>query len=210
MDKMKQDTKEALEQLGVSEEEIISLAEKQKERPANVKAKEEETPVTKSVWDRLRDLLTKAEKEEPGVETGDAETTPEEPETTKALDESAIKVMAETIATTVAQKMAEEAKKTAEQAEQIAALSAAVSDVDARLKQAEEAVEDKVLSRLADLPQIVKARITETDVLVVEEAAPKSPLPQQGFDTAKYVTEMIAGVKSAVDQALVPVTKVQV
>lgn len=203
-EELKKDTREALAKLGISEDEIEALAEKQVAQPENVKTKEEDAPATKSVWDKLRDLLARAEKEEPGVETGDAEDTQEEPEMTKAqLDESAIKVMAETVATAMAGKMAE-------QFEQITALSATISDFDARLKQAEEAVEDKVLSRLADLPQIVKVRATETDVLVVEEPAPQSPLPQQGFDTTKYVERMIAGVKSAVDQALVPVTKVQV
>lgn len=210
MEELKQDTKEALAELGVSEEEIEALAEKQDAQQENVKAKEAEEPVTekKTVWERFTDFLAQFEKE-PSIEPGDAETTQEAtptPETAKAqvtLDEETIKAMAQTIATATAEKLAE-------QSEQIEMLSKAISDFDARLKQAEEAVEDKVLSRLADLPQIVKVRATETDVTVVEDTEPKSPLPQQGFDTSTYIEEMVKGVTDAVSQALVPVTKVKV
>lgn len=205
---MSDETRAALKELGVPEDEIEALAEKQKavEPEPNEVEKEAETPpveatvtVKKSVWERFKEAFsnsTDGDADEPDAETGGVENTEEVTETPveaqeeKQADNTEVyKALAQAISAPLIAKLQE--------------FQTDIEAVKGRLAEMEEAVETKVLNRLAEIPQVVKVRASAVEATVAEPEKPTGAvLPQMAPENDNYVPNLIADVTQAVADAI--------
>ena len=205
-DELSDKARAALEKLGVPAEEIEALAEKQTETEPNTVEKVEETvEVKKSVWERLKEALLGADGEpEPHAETGGEEIVEEvEPAEVQEKQEDmteVVKALTVAISTPLI--------------EQIGALATSIKAMESRLKEAEQAVEDKFLLKLAEVPPVVKVRASQVDATVQDQGVQTGPVfPNTAGVPADYATQLMAGVTDAVKagiNAALPDGKVQI
>ena len=205
-DELSDKARAALEKLGVPAEEIEALAEKQTETEPNTVEKVEETvEVKKSVWERLKGALLGADDEpEPHAETGGEEIIEEvKPAEVQEKQEDmteVIKALTVAISTPLI--------------EQIGALATSIKAMESRLKEAEQAVEDKFLLKLAEVPPVVKVRASQVDATVQDQGVQTGPVfPNTAGVPADYATQLMAGVTDAVKagiNAALPDGKVQI
>lgn len=184
-----EETKVALTELGFTEDEVAELAERQKSLPPEEEnvvekgdetevAEEDETEVTEKQggWNKIRklieDALDKVKTPEPETVKSDTAELP------KANTE--VEPTNEEVQEMVEKRFAEFSQVVAKAVgEQVAVLTLAIEKVEsgqqaieARLAEAEKFVEDKVLERLAELPPVVKVRLTEVSATAVEPITP--------------------------------------
>lgn len=206
MKEISEDTRQALKELGVSEDEIEALAEKSltPDEPNTVEKQEEPEatePAKVSVWERLKtalsNLFVESEGEpnaEPGgveeaTEVEPAEEAQEEKQSAPEMDAEQVQKLAEAIAAPLVAKLAE--------------MNAELESVKARLAEAEGVVEDKIINKLLDLPPVVKVRASQVDVTAVEPEKPQTGiLPQARPDSDNYVSELMKGVTEAVTEGI--------
>ena len=206
-DELSDKARAALEKLLVSKDEIEALAEKQAEPEPNVVEKAETVEVKKSVWERLKEALLGVDEEpepEPHAETGGEEIIEEvEPAEVQEKQEDMTKVI-EKMAVAISTPLIE----------QIGTLAASIKAMESRLKEAEQAVEDKFLLKLAEVPPVVKVRASQVDATVQNQGVPTGPVfPNTAGVPADYATQLMAGVTSAVQagiNAALPDGKVQI
>ena len=155
-----EETKEALQALGIEDEDIEALREKQNATPdENVKEKDDK----QSVWKRFVQLFAPEQEreQEPEIILED--------EVVKTISEQAVKALMEVLAPI--QKDIAALKPWCEQTElQLKALGE-------RIEKAEGTLEDKVMKRLDSLPPIVKVRATEATVTETEMVAATATNP---------------------------------
>lgn len=98
--------------------------------------------------------------------------------------------------------------------EQIGTLATSIKAMESRLREAEQAVEDKFLLKLAEVPPVVKVRASQVDATVQAPAGPTGPVfPNTTGVPADYATQLMAGVTDAVQagiNAALPDGKVQI
>lgn len=195
--------REALEKLNVSEEKIEALAEKKIEvevepntvaKTAVPEPKGETVEAKKqSVWARLKDAAQALLAVEPDAATGGEETTEEveKPVVPQADTEQAD--MTETIkALTVA--------ISAPLITEIATLSKNVATMEARLKEAEQAVEDKFLLKLVEAPPVVTVRASQVKATAIEAEPIRGPVfPNENTPQDDYAAKLFEGVTQAVE-----------
>ena len=204
-DELSDKARAALEKLGVPAEEIEALAEKQTETEPNTVEKAETVEVRKSVWERLKEALLGAEEAEPepDAETGGEEIVEEvEPAEVQEKQEDmteAIKALTVAISTPLI--------------EQIGVLATSIKAMESRLQEAEKAVEDKFLLKLAEVPPVVKVRASQVDATVQNQGVPTGPVFPNQAGVPDYATQLMAGVTDAVKagiNAALPDGKVQI
>ena len=205
-DELSDKARAVLAELNVSEDEIETLAEKQIEPEPNVVEKIETVEVRKSVWERLKEALLGAEEAEPepDAETGGEEIVEEvEPAEVQEKQEDmteAIKALTVAISTPLI--------------EQIGVLATSIKAMESRLQEAEKAVEDKFLLKLAEVPPVVKVRASQVDATVQNQGVPTGPVfPNTAGQQAGYAAQLMAGVTDAVKagiNAALPDGKVQI
>ncbi len=149
-----EEAKAALQALGMKEDEIEALREKQQDAPENVKEKKEK----ESVWKKFVQLFAPEQEKEQESEII------LEDEVVKTISEQAVKALMEVLAPI--QKDIADLKPWCERtAQQLKALGE-------RIEKTEGTIEDKVMKRLDSLPPIVKVRATEAAVTETEMVAP--------------------------------------
>ncbi len=156
-----EEAKAALQALGMEDEDIEALREKQKATPdENVKEKENDK---QSVWKRfVQHFAPEQEKEqEPEIILED--------EVVKTISEQAVKALMEVLAPI--QKDIAALKPWCESVEQ------QVKALGERIEKTEGTLEDKVMKRLDSLPPIVKVRATEATVTETEMSATTTTNP---------------------------------
>lgn len=204
-DKLSDKVRAALERLGVPADEIEALAEKEIETEPNTveKEKAEETvEVKKSVWERLKEALSGTD-EPADAETGGEEIIQEVQEPVEEKQEDMTE-MIKTLTVAISTPLIE----------QISTLATSITAMESRLKEAEQAVEDKFLLKLAEVPPVVRVRASQVDATVKEQIEPTGPtFPNTTGQQAGYATTLMAGVTKAVQagiNAALPDGKVQV
>ena len=203
-DELSDKARAALEKLGVPAEEIEALAEKQTETEPNTVEKAETVEVRKSVWERLKEALLGVDDEpEPHAETGGEEIIEEvKPAEVQEKQEDmteVVKALTVAISTPLI--------------EQIGALATSIKAMETRLKEAEQAVEDKFLLKLAEVPPVVKVRASQVDATVQNQGVPTGPVFPNQAGVPDYATQLMAGVTDAVKagiNAALPDGKVQI
>ena len=206
-DELSDKQRAVLAELNVTEDEIEALAEKQVEPEPNIVEKAETVEVKKSVWERLKGALLGADDEpEPHAETGGEEII-EEVKPAEAPEQEKQEDMTEVIkALTVA--------ISTPLIEQIGVLATSIKAMESRLQEAEKAVEDKFLLKLAEVPPVVKVRASQVDATVQNQGVPTGPVfPNTAGQQAGYAAQLMAGVTDAVKagiNAALPDGKVQI
>jgi hypothetical protein len=198
-DEMSDKARAALEKLNVSEETIEALAEKKVETEPNTveKADKPETvEVKKSVWERLKEaaqtLFAEPDADAGGEETEeveDPEPAQKEAGVSQADMEEVFKALSVAISTPLI--------------EQIKTLADNVAALELRVKESEQAVEDKFLLKLAEAPPVVTARVSQVKATEVEPEAPTGPVfPNAAALEADYATKLFEGVTQAVEAGI--------
>lgn len=193
--------RKALEKLNVPEELIESLAEKKIEVEPNT-VKKTETPDPKaetvevqkqSVWVRLKDAAQALLAVEPDAATGGEEITEE---VTKPVEPQVDTEQADMTETIKALTVAISAPLITE----IATLSKNVAAMEARLKETEQAVEDKFLLKLAEAPPVVTVRASQVKATAVEAEPIRGPVfPNENTPQDDYAAKLFEGVTQAVE-----------
>jgi len=216
---MSKETRDALKQLGITEEEIEMLAEKrltpdepntvekQEVEPAETAEQEKKKP---SVWERIKAMLSNIAIEdddtvEPDADTGGVESEPEvtepaevqEKEVVPQMDAEMLKAFAEAVTAPLVAKLAEQ--------------GAEIDSLKARVAEAEGVVEDKILNKLIELPPVVKVRASQVEIASETPEPRGRVLPQTKPEADNYNAKLLEGVIAAVQgdiDAAMPKVKV--
>lgn len=200
-EKLSDKARAALEKLNVPEELIESLAEKKIEVEPNTVTKTE-TPDPKaetvevqkqSVWVRLKDAAQALLAVEPDAATGGEETTEE---VTKPVEPQVDTEQADMTETIKALTVAISAPLITE----IATLSKNLAALEVRVKESEQAVEDKFLLKLAEAPPVVTVRASQVKATAVEAEPIRGPVfPNKNTPQDDYAVRLFEGVTQAVE-----------
>ncbi|MBD3299836.1 MAG: hypothetical protein GF347_00610 [Candidatus Moranbacteria bacterium] len=186
-------TKEALIDYGLTEDQIVALADAQKDVSGDVKQKRSLLEVIKSALG-----LSESEEEPKEVETPQTEEKTQEDEIDGDVEQSILK--ARDAISSIAMESAMEATK--------AVITEALNpiltyieadkswkeDIEKRVNEAGKSVETKVLERLSELPQAAKVRPTEVsanEVAPTEEVAPST--------TQSFAKSLVADIERVVN-----------
>lgn len=194
-------TRAALKELNVSEELIETLAEKKIELESNVVNKTETPESTaetvdvkkQSVWARLKDAAQALLAVEPDAATGGEETIEEVTKPVVPQADTEQEDMTETIkALTVA--------ISAPLIAEIATLSKNMAALEVRVKDSEEAVEDKFLRKLVEAPPVVTVRASQVQATAVDPEPIRGPVfPNKNTPQDDYAARLFEGVTEAVE-----------
>lgn len=184
--KVDKHVRQALEDLGLSGEEIEALAEKQKALPEENVVEKVEEKIT--LWNRLGELLGVGKKEvkveeEKKVEAPETEAVEqvkevevqEEVEKVEEVEKGpemaitgeVVKAVSEQVAKNIGTMLGEEIAKV------MGPLQEKIATLEAQVLETNKSVEEKVEERLAELPKIVTIQASATEATKAEASMPE-------------------------------------